>query len=116
VPIEPSSLYFTRFSLLKVLIVFLAYKKLHNVELWTSGTDTGCPGNYHWCSISRKMTNRKLAWSKEGGGNCVSIKFSNGSTFSKAECGEKRNYVCEVFRSQKIHQEKCLLVASKNFC
>jgi hypothetical protein len=37
-----------------------------------------------------------MSWSDDGKGKCMSIKFGNGSQFSKRECGEKLNYICEV--------------------
>jgi hypothetical protein len=37
-----------------------------------------------------------MSWSSAVEGDCISIKFSNSSQFSKTPCTLKLNYICEV--------------------
>jgi Lectin C-type domain len=76
--------------------IFLAHFALRGVSFWTSGTDMGCKGKNHWCSINRGITNRNMSWSSQKDGDCISIQFTNQSQFSKSPCTNKLNYVCEV--------------------
>jgi hypothetical protein len=70
--------------------------KLRDIEFWTSGTDAGCEGRNYWCSSKKRIINRNMSWSKEESGDCVSVIFTNSSTFNKVDCGRKINYICEV--------------------
>jgi len=79
------------------LFAFVEVKVKQGVEYWTSGTDFGCKGKNHWCSIDRKLNNRNLTWSKTEEGDCVSVKYTNTtSTFSKSVCSKRMNFICEV--------------------
>jgi hypothetical protein len=74
----------------------LAHFALQGISFWTSGTDLGCKGKNHWCSIDRGIKNRNMSWSSQTDGDCISIQFSNQSQFSKSPCTNKLNYICEV--------------------
>jgi len=71
---------------------------LYGTDYWTSGTDAGCAGKLNWCAIDRRFTNRNMTWANSaGGGECVSVKFSiSPNTFSRTDCNQKLNYICEV--------------------
>jgi hypothetical protein len=71
--------------------------KVDDVEFWTSGTDFECEGKFMWCNLNRRFVNRNMNWANDVKGDCVSVKYSNGSsTFSKNDCRKELNYICEV--------------------
>jgi hypothetical protein len=73
------------------------FKRLGNIEFWTSGTDAECEGRFMWCPLNRRFINRNMSWAAGENGDCVSVKFSNGSsTFSKSDCTKRQRYICEV--------------------
>jgi hypothetical protein len=77
---------------------------LKGKDFWTSGTDQGCAGKNYWCSKNRAINNRNMSWSSTSDGDCISIKFSNGSQFSKTACSRNLSYICEVCFVKYIHR------------
>jgi hypothetical protein len=72
-------------------------------ELWTSGSDKGCIDGLKWCSKKTNVDTWQVNWAAgqpRATGGCMFVNFSktsvNDSTFSLADCTEKRNFVCEV--------------------
>jgi hypothetical protein len=76
--------------------VFSAYWSIRGADFWTSGTDQGCKGKNHWCSVNKAINNPNMSWSAATEGDCISVKFVNQSQFSKTPCANKLNYICEV--------------------
>lgn len=77
----------------------LGNKKLHGIDFWTSGTDQGCKGINHWCSIYKNIINRNMSWSGVENGDCITTKFTNRSQYSKTQCSNSLNYICEVIET-----------------
>jgi len=81
-----------------------AYGHLVEKDFWTSGTDQDCDGAYRWCSLNRDFTNPEINWGaaepKSANGDCVSVRFVNGTTeetvYSTGNCAEEKNFICEV--------------------
>lgn len=80
-----------------IFFFFAGHWALKGKDFWTSGTDQGCKGKMHWCSKNRGANNQNLSWSNTVDGDCISIKFSNQSQYSKIACSKKLNYICEVY-------------------
>jgi hypothetical protein len=81
---------------------YAAYKSIRDTDFWTSGTDQGCKGKNHWCSINRNIIDRNMSWSNATDGDCISISFANRTKFSKLPCKNKLSYICEVIKQSKI--------------
>jgi len=71
-------------------------------EYWTSGLDTGCNGNFRWCSVDRAFFKGVASWAKKEPnlerGNCVWTKLSYKkiAVLSTDDCSVKKKFICEV--------------------
>lgn len=79
--------------------IFVEYRALRGVDFWISGTDQGCKGRNHWCSIKRALVRQQSQHElveRNWGRLHYMVNFSNQSQFSKSPCTEKLSYICEV--------------------
>jgi len=72
-------------------------------EYWTSGTDTGCDGNFRWCSVDRAFLKGHVNWAKSEPdrkrGDCVWTKTSKeekNNLLYTENCKVKKKFICEV--------------------
>jgi hypothetical protein len=73
-------------------------------EFWTSGTSTGCAGNFEWCSKNTKLSQGEAQW-KIGhplpGEGCVTVTFfeklsGKNSYLATAPCSESKKFICQA--------------------
>jgi hypothetical protein len=87
-----------------MIIFFLGFAHIPNVDHWTSGTDFECQDNYRWCSINESFNHKEINWKSDmtigADGDCVFVRYSNGSlsesTFSVANCSAEKSFICEA--------------------
>ncbi|CAB3387189.1 Hypothetical predicted protein [Cloeon dipterum] len=77
-------------------------------DFWISGTDLGCPSDYHWCSLNRDFVNPEIRW-KDGhpmaGRNCVYLEIRNESMLlATADCNEEKMFLCDVRKNATIRR------------
>jgi len=91
----------------KYQIKYLICEGSAKIDAWTAGKESRCAGKFEWCSTKLFFPLRKdLVWKKEpAGGSCVSIDFNPvagqfESPLRKADCSEKKNIICEVYKLQ----------------
>jgi len=72
-------------------------------EYWTSGSDTGCDGNFRWCSVDRAFLKEEVRWAKSEPnlkkGDCVwtntNMEEKNSLLYTD-NCNAKKKFICEV--------------------
>jgi len=100
-----------------------------NDDYWVYGTDSGCPGNFHWCGNVREFDPKEVTWAPgEPNTNfhCVYLKNKGGnaSVLATADCSQKKKFICDVREKGTdgmAMQQECLEIwgisAGKNlFC
>ncbi|XP_065350218.1 uncharacterized protein LOC135946097 [Cloeon dipterum] len=96
----------------KLRCLFNVAKKLYYSEnlgdFWLSGTDMGCPSNYHWCSLNRDFINPEIRW-KDGhpkvGPNCVYLEVRNESMLlATADCNEGKHFLCDARKKATVQR------------
>jgi hypothetical protein len=73
-------------------------------DFWTSGTSSGCPGTFEWCSKSSPFSRHELMWMDGhpvGEEACVTIALCDkvsgkNSSLASAPCQEIKPFICEV--------------------
>ncbi|XP_059482987.1 C-type mannose receptor 2-like [Neocloeon triangulifer] len=86
----------------KCIVGTLPQKNTTIGQFWTSGTDSGCPGNYQWCSTAFPFRHEQVNWENgnpKAAGGCVYVKTSedvNATVYGTTDCDELMQYACEV--------------------
>ncbi|XP_059473217.1 uncharacterized protein LOC132195315 [Neocloeon triangulifer] len=86
-------------------------------NFWTSGSDSGCDGNFAWCSANVLFRGRQTSWGPgepnnlDGKEHCVVVQLNktSGILFDR-DCSSKLKYICEArdTRNAKINGEAML--------
>jgi hypothetical protein len=72
-----------------------------NEDYWVYGTDSGTPGQFHWCSNGREFEPREIAWDvgePNSKFHCVYMKNKgvNKTVLATADCDTEKNVLCDV--------------------
>ncbi|XP_065350421.1 uncharacterized protein LOC135946222 [Cloeon dipterum] len=89
-------------------VITTEYNSENFDDFWISGTDLGCPSDYHWCSLNRDFINPEIRW-KDGhpkaGPNCVYLEVRNESMLlATADCKEEKMFLCDVRKNATIRR------------
>jgi Lectin C-type domain len=87
-------------------------------QIWTSGTDLDCPGNFFWCTREKSFAEKEVFWAAgqpdSSAGDCVHIimdKKANHSLLFTADCNNQKHFVCEVRKAGRVSRtlvEECM--------
>jgi hypothetical protein len=81
------------------------------------GTDSGCPGKWHWCSTHREFHSRERFWHADepsGQYHCAFFRNKEGnesSTMGTADCATEMRFLCDVRQEGTTgltHQQECI--------
>jgi len=80
------------------------------------GTDSGTPGQFHWCSNGREFEPREIAWDigePNSKFHCVYLKNKgvNQSVLATADCDTEKKFLCDVRKKGTTGmaiQQECL--------
>jgi hypothetical protein len=86
---------------IKLFVGMLDLNGVDDEDYWVYGTDTGVPGNFHWCSNWREFEPNEIAWAPgepNSQFHCVYLKNMgvNKSVLATADCDEKKKFLCDV--------------------
>jgi len=85
-------------------------------DYWVYGTDSGSPGNFHWCGNVQKFDSKEVKWAPgepNPNFNCVYLKNMgrNASALATADCSENKTFICDVRKKGTdgmAMQQECL--------
>jgi Lectin C-type domain len=85
-------------------------------DYWVYGTDSGTPGQFHWCSNGREFEPKEIAWD-EGEPNskfhCVYLKNKgvNKTVLATGDCNTEKRFLCDIRNNGtggKAMQQECM--------
>jgi hypothetical protein len=87
-----------------------------NEDYWVYGTDSGTPGQFHWCSNGREFEPNEVVWDSEEPNStyhCVCLKNMgvDQTVLATADCNIEKKFLCDVRKMEtggKAMQRECM--------